>query len=506
MVWFRRTFDFFPDPDKRYFLYFEAVDYHARISFNGDLVGEHEGGFTPFAFEITDRFSSTNRNAVTVAVDNTHTPQTVPEVAYDWWNYGGITRPVWLLELPKTFIHSSFVRLADDGRGIAVDLRLDGPEAVGTEVMVSIPQLELRASAITGADGVASVPLRHDQLELWSPATPKLYQVVIVSPLDTVEEPIGFRSIEVRGRDILVNGEPIFLRGISIHEEPLAAVGTRRMSWSQAEALLRLARDELGCNFVRLAHYPHSERMTRLADKLGLLVWSEVPVYWNIAYSHRPTRDLAVQMVSENVLRDRNRASIIVWSVANETPITTARNAFLGEMIDRVRDLDPTRLVSAALDRTTREGDLIVVDDPLGEHLDILAVNEYEGWYGNRHIDRITDITWKTPYDKPMIFSEFGAGAKAGNHGPKHERWNEEYQEYFYRQTLAMSEHIPFLRGASPWILKDFRSPRRFHGLYQNFWNRKGLVSETGEKKLAFFVLGDWYERMAVEWSKVFTD
>jgi beta-glucuronidase len=198
-------------------------------------------------------------------------------------------------------------------------------------------------------------------------------------------------------------------------------------------------------------------------------------------------------MVTENVMRDRNRASVIVWSVANETPIHDERGAFLGAMIDRVRTLDPTRLVSAALDRTTKEGDTIIIDDPLGERLDLLAVNEYEGWYGSRSIDDITNLRWETPYEKPMIFSEFGAGALFGFHGPKHERWTEEYQQHFYHQTLKMTGSIPFLRGASPWILKDFRSPRRFHGLYQNFWNRKGLVSETGEKKLAFFVLRDWY-------------
>ena len=239
--------------------------------------------------------------------------------------------------------------------------------------------------------------------------------------------------------------------------------------------------------------YLNAEKMTRLADRLGLLVWSEVPVYWAIAYSNEHTRDVAVDMVTENVMRDRNRASVIVWSVANETPIHDERGAFLGAMIDRVRTLDPTRLVSAALDRTTKEGDTIIIDDPLGERLDLLAVNEYEGWYGSRSIDDITNLRWETPYEKPMIFSEFGAGALFGFHGPKHERWTEEYQQHFYHQTLKMTGSIPFLRGASPWILKDFRSPRRFHGLYQNFWNRKGLVSETGEKKLAFFVLRDWY-------------
>ena len=506
MVWFRRDFDFSPDPGSRYYLYFEAADYHARVSFNGEPIGEHEGGFTPFAFEITSRFSESGQNSLTVAVDNTHTARTVPEVAYDWWNYGGITRPVWIVEVPDTFVHSYFIRLADDGRNIEVDIRLDGSKAAGSDVGVSIPELALEATAKTGPGGTASITLAPNDFDRWSTSDPKLYRVVVTSPLDKVEEEIGFRTVEVRGREILVNGEPTFLRGISIHEEPLGPVGTRKMDWAQAEALLRLAKDELGCNFVRLAHYPHSERMTRTADKLGLLLWSEVPVYWAIAYDHEPTRDLAVRMVSENVLRDRNRASIIVWSVANETPIHESRHAFLGEMIDRVRTLDPTRLVSAALDRTRKEGDVITVDDPLGEHLDILAVNEYEGWYGNRHIDDITTITWKSPYEKPMIFSEFGAGAKAGNHGPKLHRWTEEYQEYFYQQTLEMAESIPFLRGTSPWILKDFRSPRRFHPLYQDFWNRKGLVSETGARKLAFPVLRDWYERRAADWKEVFVD
>jgi beta-glucuronidase len=506
MVWFRRTLDFVPEPTKRYFLYFEAADYHARVSFNGEPIGEHEGGFTPFAFEITNRFSESGENSITVAVDNTHTAQTVPEVAYDWWNYGGITRPVWLIEVPQTFVHSYFARLSGDGDTIAVDLRLDGADAAASEVTVEIPDLSLSKTVETGLDGTVHLTFAPDGLERWSTSNPKLYRIVIESPLDRVEEMIGFRTVAVRGRDILINGEETFLRGISVHEESLGPVGTRKMNWQQAEALLRLAKEELGCNFVRLAHYPHSERMTRTADKLGLLVWSEVPVYWAIAYDYKPTRDLAERMVTENVLRDRNRVSIIIWSVANETPITEARNAFLGEMIKRVRILDPTRLVSAALDRTTRQGDLIVVDDPLGERLDLLAVNEYEGWYGDRSIDRITDISWETPYEKPMIFSEFGAGAKFGNHGPRNHRWTEEYQEYFYRQTLVMAEQIPFLRGTSPWILKDFRSPRRFHGQWQEFWNRKGLVSETGVKKLAFFVLRDWYRELAAGWKQVFDE
>jgi len=504
LVWYRRAFDFFPEEGRRYFLYFEAADYHATVFLNAEKIGEHEGGFTPFSFEVTDRLKE-GRNSLVVGVDNAHTPETVPEVNYDWWNYGGITRPVHIVEVPETYIHDFWIAYtAKDGGGLAGTLALDGPERGGAEVRIEIPGLEVSETVRTGVDGTASFEITPQDIELWSPANPRLYRVVASSAVDRIEDEIGFRAISTRGHEILLNGEPIFLRGICIHEEPIGPVGRRGLGWQTAEQLLTLARDQLGCNFVRLAHYPHSEKMSRLADRLGLLVWSEVPVYWAIAYSNPHTRGVAVNMVTENVMRDRNRASIIVWSVANETPITDDRNAFLGAMIDRVRSLDPTRLVSAALDRTTKEGDLIMVDDPLGERLDLLAVNEYEGWYGTRSVDRITDVSWETPYDKPMIFSEFGAGTLYGFHGPKYERWTEEYQQYFYEKTLKMAEGIPFLRGMSPWILKDFRSPRRFHGLYQNFWNRKGLVSETGEKKLAFYVLRDWYARMADKWQDVF--
>jgi len=493
LVWYRRTFEFFPQDERRYFLYFEAANYHTTVYLNAEKIGEHEGGFTPFAFEITDRVHK-GRNSLVVGVDNTHTSETIPELAYDWWNYGGITRPVHIVDVPETYIHDFWIAYtAKNGGELAGSLLLDGMQRGNSSVSIKIPELDVVETIQTGDDGKADFVISTSSLEMWSPEHPRLYTVTVSSALDTVSDQIGFRTIATRGHDILLNGNPIFLRGISIHEEPIGPVGRRGLDWKTAERLLRLARDELGCNFVRLAHYPHSEKMTRLADRLGLLVWSEVPVYWAIAYSNEHTRDVAVNMVTENVMRDRNRASVIVWSVANETPIHDERGAFLGAMIDRVRTLDPTRLVSAALDRTTKKGDTITIDDPLGERLDLLAVNEYEGWYGSRSIDDITNLRWETPYEKPMIFSEFGAGALFGFHGPKHERWTEEYQQHFYHQTLKMTESIPFLRGASPWILKDFRSPRRFHGLYQNFWNRKGLVSETGEKKLAFFVLRDWY-------------
>jgi len=219
---------------------------------------------------------------------------------------------------------------------------------------------------------------------------------------------------------------------------------------------------------------------TRMADELGLLVWSEVPVYWQIAWDNPQTLARARAMLAENILRDRNRAAIILWSVGNETPMGDARNAFLGTLADDVRQLDPDRLVTAALlnGRQERNGHpLMVMGDPLVAKLDVMAINTYNGWYTGDALAEVPNIAWQVPTEKPLIFSEFGADALAGFHDMATRRkFSEEFQADYYRQTLAMVAKVPNLVGLSPWILKDFRSPRRQHPVYQQGWNRKGLV------------------------------
>jgi beta-glucuronidase len=203
-------------------------------------------------------------------------------------------------------------------------------------------------------------------------------------------------------------------------------------------------------------------------------------------------------MLAENIRRDRNRAAIILWSVANETPVGDARNAFLRTLIGDVRALDDSRLVTAAL-LSKREGRISTVDDPLVADLDVMAINTYAGWYTPDSLASLPGMEWRAPAQKPLIFSEFGADALAGYHDDpaNPHKFSEEYQAEYYRQTLAMAAKVPFLRGMSPWILKDFRSPRRQHPVYQQGWNRKGLISETGQRKAAFFVLAEDYAKRA---------
>lgn len=243
--------------------------------------------------------------------------------------------------------------------------------------------------------------------------------------------------------------------------------------------------------------------MVREAEKMGFLVWSEIPVYWAIDYTNPDTYANAEQQLVDMINRDKNRVGIGMWSVANETPITDERLIFLKSIIEKARALDPTRLISAALHKVSSEGNTITIEDPLGEYIDVIGINSYCGWYNNReNKDNCRDWVWKNQYEKPMIMSEMGGGALYGLHGQTNEIWTEEYQADVYDCNIDMIKNIDFLTGMSPWILMDFRSPRRSLERIQNDWNRKGLISDQGQKKQAFFVLRDFYQQWDGYWNK----
>lgn len=498
LVWYQRHFEARQTAGKRQFLRFGAVNYKARIYLNGVLVGEHKGGFTPFAFDVT-KLLRDGDNQITVGADSAATSISVPPPVTDWDNYGGITREVRLVQTPATYVDDAWVRIDRNGR-LAIDARLDGDHIAAQPIQLAIPVLGVALTGTTDGEGRWHASLAIPKhLVRWSPDRPQLYDVTLAADGDIWRDRIGFRTIETRGSQILLNGRPIFLRGISLHEEEFGVAPVRAVTAPQARALLGEAKTGLHANFVRLAHYPHSEAMTRIADELGLLVWSEVPVYWLIAWDNPGTLATARHMIAENIVRDRNRASIAIWSIANETPDSPARNAFLDTLASDVRRLDDTRLVGAALltVRSQSAGHpVMTMNDPLAAKLDVMGINTYNGWYTNDKLTDVPSIAWSVPTDKPLIFTEFGADAKAGFHDgrPAPQKFSEEFQRDYYRATLAMAAKIPTLRGMSPWILKDFRSPRRQNG-FQQGWNRKGIMSETGQRKLAFDVLAQFYEQ-----------
>jgi len=493
-VWYKRSLDFAAAPGKRLLLHFGAANYKTFVYLNGQEVGRHEGGFTPFDFEITDKLREKN-NFLVVRVDSTRRSNQVPAVNTDWWNYGGITRPVALIVLPESFIEDYSIQLERGSRRqITGWVQLNGPQ-LQQGISVKVPDAGIDKTFKTDPHGRAEFSFDAD-VQLWSPESPKLYAVEVAAETDEVTDHIGFRSIEARETELLLNGKPVFLRGINLHEE---SPTRSERAWREEDAQILLSwAKELGCNFVRMAHYPHSEAMLRMADRMGILVWEEVPVYWNIEWENQDTLHNAETQLKEVIARDHNRASLIIYSVANETPVSEARNRFLRQLINDAHSADRTRLVSAALQPSqTIEGGKTTMrmNDPIGEALDVLGANQYIGWY-NRRPEDADDTEWSSKFSKPLIMSEFGGDALFGYHGDAETRWTEEYQENLYEHQITMLKRISFLRGMSPWVLKDFRSPRRTLPKFEGYFNRKGIVSERGEKKKAFFVLQKFYDEL----------
>lgn len=490
-MWYRTRFDCKKVPGKRYFLYVGAANYKSITALNAHILGEHKGGFTPFSYEVTDCLRN-GSNSLVMNIDNTRGASEVPTVRFDWWNYGGITRDVMLVELPSVFIKDYSV-LLDGGntRAIRVCAELDGAKE-GVEVTVSIPELKVRKKVSTDENGRVSFVVKAKP-ELWCPENPKLYDVTLSAAEDVVSDRIGFRTIAVDGTRILLNGKSVFLKGVAVHEETLGANPGRVTTKKEAEELVAVAKS-MGCNFLRLAHYPHNELMVRAAEEAGLMVWDEIPCYWAIDWTNADTYANAENQLVEMISRDHNRANVIIWSVANETPKGEARLAFLVNLIRKARSMDGSRLVCAALltnyiDRATSR---ITVDDDLADYTDLLCFNEYVGWYdgGPEHC---AEMKWEFPVQKPVVITEFGGGAKYGMDGDAGYRFTEQHLECIYKAQTEMFKSMENLAGTCPWVLKDFRSPRRMLAGVQDEFNRKGLVDEKGNRKKAFFIMQKYY-------------
>ncbi len=498
-VWYYKSFTKTNlSENKRYFIKVDGANYLSTVTINGKLLGKHEGGFTPFAFEITQHINE-GENFIIIGVNNARDENFIPAKVTDWFNHGGITRDVKLIEVPKNFVNNYFfdlekTSLTQKNKIINGKLQLSGKDFPKTAV-IKIPELNISKTVNLSADGICKFTLEAKNLKLWSPETPKLYNVVIEAGEDVINDKIGFRTIETKGKQILLNGKPVFLKGISLHDEnPLRK--DRANSPEDAALMLGWAK-ELGCNFIRLAHYPHQENIVRMADELGILVWEELPLYWGINWENPEVLANAKKQYTELIYRDYNRACSIVWSIANET-FGEPRNKFLISLAEHIRTIDNTRLLSAACKKDqAKDGhpdNDYTLNDPIMPYLDIISFNEYLGWYGGLP-EECRKKTFTSNIDKPIIVSEFGGGALQGFYADSSTRWSEEYQENLYVESIAMFDKIEGLAGMTPWILVDFMSPLRQLPDIQDGWNRKGLISEKGYKKKAFFVLKKYYDK-----------
>ena len=499
VVWYQRDFDYVPKPGTRSFLHVGAANYRSVAWVNGMRVCEHEGGFTPFDCEIT-KAAHAGANAVVIAVDSTRHQDDIPSVSYDWFNYGGITRDVSLVTVPAHFIDDYDVHLKHGATFPGKERTLTGYVHVqdapaGTTVRVRIPDAGVDTVASTDAQGQAKFSVEAKSLALWSPQTPRLYRVELSAGKDALTDSIGFRDLRVDGTKILLNGKAIFLEGVNMHAE--APVRGGRANADQDVDNIFSMLHELNANFVRLCHYPHDERMERRADHDGIMIWSEIPLWQRISFDKEPVYAKAENMLHEMIRRDRNKASVILWSVSNETPKTPERTAFLTRLANEARKTDPTRLITSALIGPKVDKPQVLQDDPLMAALDVVGQNEYIGWYEGQP-EEADEKAWTFTASKPLIFSEFGAEAKFGNYGGDKDRWTEEQEANVYEHQFAMLRKIPAVRGLTPWVLMDFRSTTRNIPKLQDGYNRKGLYSEKMEKKKAFYVVQKAYKEHSV--------
>ena len=550
-VWLYKKFNYQLKKEAITHLYIEGSNFTTKIFINGSIVGEFEGGYVPFNFDIS-KYLKDGENILLVQTDNTLNKSSVPTQKTDWWPWGGIVGDVYILETPKKFIQNAYLQLNPEKFSEALFNVEMNQELSGQRIVLEIPELQFKDEFITNATGFIRESIKITP-QLWSPDDPKLYKVIISTDQEIISDEIGFRSIKVKGQNIYLNNSEIHFKGISMHSEPIGIPGPA-FSKEHFQDLLLTAKD-LNINFIRAAHYPYTRHLAKVADRLGLMLWEEVPVYWNIDWDNSETLNIATNQITRLVQRDQNRASVVVWSVANETPLSSSRMKFLNTLLSEIEVIDSTRLTTAALLSGSEEqfkalvlvlalkgfnsqwvnpqekaifrfildqanipidSELnfsISIDDPLGESVDLISYNEYFGWY---YVTFFTDqmmisegtlrklmfeimpsIKISSVFNKPIHISEFGAGAKYGNHSNK--IWSENYQASLYRHQLEMLSNNPQIKGISPWVFKDFRAMLRPLPGIQDFYNRKGLIDENGNKKEAFDVLADFYEN---KWNK----
>ena len=481
-AWYTRWFDWQSETGaERTILSFGAANYAALVFLNGVHGGGHRGGSTPFCLEVTTHLRP-GRNRLQVYVENRRRADRVPMHHIDWFNYGGIYREVALVNLPKVFIRQASASLQADRARIRFDLELS--DSVDGDATVTVEGLGL-ASVIQIVGGKGSLTVSATP-ELWSCDTPRLYDVRFTFQSDHVTDRIGFRTIETHGTDILLNGQPIWLKGVCVHEDDLELGKVT----NEADIRRRLGHArELGCNFLRLSHYPHHEAVARIADEEGFLLWAEVPVYWAIDFGNPETLADARNQLAELICRDINRASVILWGVGNENADTDARLAFMADLAQTARRLDSSRLIGAAclINRET-----FTIEDRLAEHLDVIGLNEYFGWY-EPNFSGLERLLANSNPDKPVIISETGADGSPGHRGAGRVLFTEDWQAEFYRQQFSRITATPYVAGLAAWLLYDFRTERR-QTSFQRGFNRKGLIgADKSTAKLAFHALADCY-------------
>jgi len=494
VAWYRRSLRLSDAANVR--LRFEAVAHEATVFVDSDCVASHSGGYTPFETVLPEL--SAGEHEVVVRVDSALDETTVPKPDTDWFPYGGITREVFVEEVPDVFVEDLRVAYDLDGDTATVDatvtLRNLG-EAVERQVAVAVGDSEA-TGCVDVPSGTSTVTrtLTLTGIERWSPSDPRLYDAVATvdadgdsrSPRDERRERVGFREITVEGREIRIDGDPVEICGVNRHEDH------PEHGHAQPPRLQELDLDilaDLGANAIRTSHYPNHPRFLDYCDEAGLLVVEEIP-YWQFGpeqFDRDSVLEAGERMLAEMIDRDYNHPSVVAWSLHNECATDTdALLEATESLAATARERDGTRPLTYATN-TDYEGG----EERCHHLVDFLCLNAYWGWYDDsrtwsEYLDEMAEA-----YDCPLVVSEFGVGAVAGERTHERQKWSETYQADLLVDAIEAIRDHDAIAGFTLWQYCDTRTqPSGFAGRPKTK-NNKGIVTEYRRPKDALGAVRD---------------
>ncbi|MHA1843878.1 MAG: beta-glucuronidase [Promethearchaeota archaeon] len=477
------------------FLRFGSVNYLVDVWLNGEKIGAHEGGHLPFEFDITAKIKQAD-NLLVLRVDNTlsrtQVPpggvrQNYPGTNYDFFPFCGIQRPVILYCVPEGGIKDIFIIPSIENNTGIVNVSMETLEEGFNEARFILTGFEMEITEKVSMEGTrAKAFIKVPNAKFWSPETPHLYSLrgellKREKIWDSCSLNVGIRTFEVKGDKLLLNGKPIYLKGFGRHEDfPVMGRGFLAPLIIKDYSLMKW----IGANSFRTSHYPYSEQMMDLADKLGFLVIDETPAVGltfekNVIDKHL---SLCLHYVEELVKRDRNHPSVIMWSLANEPNRSTKAKEFFKTLHDKVKQLDPTRPVTIV--------SMFGKGEKAFEFCEVVCMNRYNGWYtqpgqideGINYLSSELDEIYEK-YKKPVILSEFGADTIPGYHSQPPEMFTEEYQVEFLKKYIKLIRKKPYIQGEHIWNLTDFKTPQGI--MRVGGFNYKGVFTRDRQPKLA---------------------
>lgn len=490
--WYRRSIVLEQEANVR--LVFGGVSHTAVVYLDGLPVGHHYDAFTPWAVLVPA--VAAGRHELVVEVDNTFGEHSALHKENDYYTYGGITRPVSMQIVPDLFVDNLRAIPQKKGRIWSLDVQVRfrncGQRAKNADVSVLLDAKTFDLGTVTipaKTTGQLSKTLNKLPVEPWSPEEPNLYFVQVTMTnadlqTDDLIDRIGFREFKTRGRKLVLNGRPVRLRGYNRHEDHPQFGNALPLTAQFAD--LQIMRD-LNCNFVRTSHYPNDMRFLDLCDELGFFVWEESHAR-AIPFDHPRFREQMAENTREMIEWHANHPSIVMWGCLNECDSVSEEGRVEHlRIIELIKQLDSSRPVTFASNK--RERDICL------DAVDIVSWNRYHGWYSgdlsNIEEELNESIKWlDSPGSggagKPVIISEFGAGAIYGCRQPHRAKWSEEYQADLLDKSLEIFLNHPRISGTTIWQFCDVRVTFGWFGSRPRSMNNKGTVDEYRRPKAAY--------------------